>query len=96
MICVDSNGQAIEISVADQMWLDDAYFKGKQMHLEADAPRVALAYRVCRDLCIRIVISWQMAAFGRKYNQSTIASSGDRRIKGGEIAMDRHYILLRG
>ena len=36
MICVDSNGQAIEISVADQMWLDDAYFKGKQMHLEAD------------------------------------------------------------
>lgn len=42
MICVDSNGQAIEISVADQMWLDDAYFKGKQMHLEADAPRVAL------------------------------------------------------
>ena len=30
MICVDSNGQAIEISVADQMWLDDAYFKGKQ------------------------------------------------------------------
>ena len=46
MICVDSNGQAIEISVADQMWLDDAYFKGKQMHLEADAPRVALAYRV--------------------------------------------------
>ena len=46
MICVDSNGQAIEISVADQMWLDDAYFKGKQMHLEADAPRAALAYRV--------------------------------------------------
>ena len=46
MICVDSNGQAIEISVADQMWLDDAYFKGKQMYLEADAPRVALAYRV--------------------------------------------------
>ena len=34
MICVDSNGQAIEISVADQMWLDDAYFKGKQIHLD--------------------------------------------------------------
>ncbi len=29
MICIDSNGQAIEISVADQMWLDDAYFKEK-------------------------------------------------------------------
>ena len=26
MICVDQNGQAVEISVADQMWLDDAYF----------------------------------------------------------------------
>lgn len=46
MICVDSNGQAIEISVADQMWLDDAYFKEKQMRLEPDAPRAALAYRV--------------------------------------------------
>ena len=46
MICIDSNGQAIEISVADQMWLDDAYFKEKQMRLEPDAPRVALAYRV--------------------------------------------------
>ena len=34
MICVDQNGQAVEISVADQMWLDDAYFKGKQMHRE--------------------------------------------------------------
>ena len=46
MICIDSNGQAIEISVADQMWLDDAYFKEKQMRLEPDAPRAALAYRV--------------------------------------------------
>ena len=33
MICVDQNGQAVEISVADQMWLDDAYFKEKQMRL---------------------------------------------------------------
>ena len=46
MICVDSNGQAIEISVADQMWLDDAYFKEKQLRLGTDAPRAALAYRV--------------------------------------------------
>ena len=46
MICVDSNGQAIEITVADQMWLDDAYFKEKQLRLGTDAPRAALAYRV--------------------------------------------------
>ena len=37
---------SVEISVADQMWLDDAYFKEKQMRLEPDAPRAALAYRV--------------------------------------------------
>ena len=46
MICVDQNGQAVEISVADQMWLDDAYFKEKQLRLGKDAPRAALAYRV--------------------------------------------------
>ena len=46
MICVDQNGQAVEISVADQMWLDDAYFKEKQLQLGTDAPRAALAYRV--------------------------------------------------
>lgn len=46
MICVDQNGQAVEISVADQMWLDDAYFKEKQLRLDTDAPRAALAYRV--------------------------------------------------
>ena len=46
MICVDQNGQAVEISVADQMWLDDAYFNEKQMRLEPNAPRAALAYRV--------------------------------------------------
>ena len=46
MICVDQNGQAVEISVADQMWLDDSYFKEKQLRLGTDAPRVALAYRV--------------------------------------------------
>lgn len=46
MICVDQNGQAVEISVADQMWLDDAYFKEKQLRLGTDAPRAALAYRV--------------------------------------------------
>ena len=46
MICVDQNGQAVEISVADQMWLDDAYFKEKQLWLGTDAPRAALAYRV--------------------------------------------------
>lgn len=43
MICVDQNGQAVEISVADQMWLDDAYFKEKQLRLGTDAPRAALA-----------------------------------------------------
>ena len=46
MICVDQNGQAVEISVADQMWLDDAYLKEKQLRLGTDAPRAALAYRV--------------------------------------------------
>ena len=46
MICVDQNGQAVEISVADQMWLDDAYFKEKQLRLGTDALRAALAYRV--------------------------------------------------
>lgn len=46
MICVDQNGQAVEISVADQMWLDDAYFKEKQLRLGTDAARAALAYRV--------------------------------------------------
>lgn len=46
MICVDQNGQAVEISVADQMWLDDAYFKEKQLQLGTDALRAALAYRV--------------------------------------------------
>ena len=39
MICVDQNGQAVEISVADQMWLDDAYFKEKQLQL-VQMPRV--------------------------------------------------------
>ena len=37
---------SVEISVADQMWLDDAYFKEKQLRLGTDAPRAALAYRV--------------------------------------------------
>ena len=46
MICVDQNGQAVEISVADQMRLDDAYLKEKQLRLGTAAPRAALAYRV--------------------------------------------------
>jgi site-specific DNA recombinase len=52
--------------------------------------------RRCPVLCTQTATSWRMVAFGRKYNQSTIAFSGDRRIKGGEIATDRHYILLSG
>lgn len=39
--------------------------------------------RRCPVLCTQTATSWRMVAFGRKYNQSTIAFSGDRRIKGG-------------
>lgn len=46
MICVDQNGQAVEISVADQMWLDDAYFKEKQMRLEPSATALHTARRI--------------------------------------------------
>ena len=46
MIYIGKNGQAVEISVADQMRLDDAYFKEKQLCLGTDAMRAVLVYRV--------------------------------------------------
>jgi len=39
----DQHGQEVEISQADQKWLDDSYFMTQQMRLEVDAPRAALS-----------------------------------------------------
>lgn len=46
MIYTNQHGERIEISQADQMWLDDAYFTALQCRLPADAKRAALEYRV--------------------------------------------------
>ena len=46
MIYINQHGEQIEISQADQQWLDDAYFTTLQCRLPADAKRAALAYRV--------------------------------------------------
>lgn len=42
----DQHGQEVEISQADQKWLDDAYFTAQQMRLPVDSLRAALSYRV--------------------------------------------------
>lgn len=46
MVYWDEQGNTVEISKADQLWLDDGYFKTQQAHLPPDAPRAALSYRV--------------------------------------------------
>ena len=46
MIYINQHGEQIEISQADQQWLDDPYFTTLQCRLPADAKRAALAYRV--------------------------------------------------
>lgn len=46
MIYTNQHGEQIEISQADQQWLDNAYFTTLQCRLPADAKRAALAYRV--------------------------------------------------
>ena len=46
MTYTNQHGEQIEISQADQQWLDDAYFTALQCRLPADAKRAALEYRV--------------------------------------------------
>lgn len=46
MTYTNQHGEQIEISRADQQWLDDAYFTAMQCRLPADAKRAALEYRV--------------------------------------------------
>lgn len=46
MVFFDEKGNAVEISKADQQWLDEEYFKTRQAQLPMDAPRAALSYRV--------------------------------------------------
>ena len=46
MTYTNQHGEQIEISQADQQWLDDAYFTALQCRLPVDAKRAALEYRV--------------------------------------------------
>ena len=46
MTYTNQQGEQIEISQADQQWLDDAYFTALQCRLPMDAKRAALEYRV--------------------------------------------------
>ena len=46
MTYTNQQGEQIEISQADQQWLDDAYFTALQCRLPMDAKRAALEYRI--------------------------------------------------
>lgn len=46
MYYIDDHGNPVQISEADQRWLNDSWFHTQQLKLPTEAPRAALTYRV--------------------------------------------------
>lgn len=93
----DQHGQEVEISQADQKWLDDSYFMTQQMRLEVDAPRAALSYRVStKGQVDHDDIPMQKIAcrkFAQEHGWRVVLEKAEKEISGSKVSASKRDVI---
>ena len=93
----DQHGQEVEISQADQKWLDDSYFMTQQMRLEVDAPRAALSYRVStKGQVDHDDIPMQKIAcrkFAQEHGWRVVLEKAEKGISGSKVSASKRDVI---
>ena len=93
----DQHGQEVEISQADQKWLDDSYFMTQQMRLEVAAPRAALSYRVStKGQVDHDDIPMQKIAcrkFAQEHGWRVVLEKAEKGISGSKVSASKRDVI---
>ena len=97
MIYINQHGEQIEISQADQQWLDDAYFTTLQCRLPADAKRAALAYRVStKGQVDHDAIPMQKIAcrkFAQQQGWRVVQEKAEKGVSGSKVSASKRDVI---
>lgn len=93
----DEQGNTVEISKADQLWLDDGYFKTQQAHLPPDAPRAALSYRVStkgqvdhNDIPMQKI---KCRKFAQQQGWRVVMEKAEKGISGSKVSASKRDVI---
>ena len=93
----DQHGQEVEISQADQKWLDDAYFSAQQMRLPVDSLRAALSYRVStKGQVDHDDIPMQKIAcrkFAQEHGWRVVLEKAEKGISGSKVSASKRDVI---
>ena len=93
----DQHGQEVEISQADQKWLNDSYFMTQQMRLEVAAPRAALSYRVStKGQVDHDDIPMQKIAcrkFAQEHGWRVVLEKAEKGISGSKVSASKRDVI---
>ena len=97
MVYWDEQGNTVEISKADQLWLDDGYFKTQQAHLPPDAPRAALSYRVStkgqvdhNDIPMQKI---KCRKFAQQQGWRVVMEKAEKGISGSKVSASKRDVI---
>jgi len=97
MVYWDEQGNTVEISKADQLWLDDGYFKTQQAHLPPDAPRAALSYRVStkgqvdhNDIPMQKI---KCREFAQQQGWRVVMEKAEKGISGSKVSASKRDVI---
>ena len=93
----DQHGQEVEVSQADQKWLDDSYFMTQQMRLEVAAPRAALSYRVStKGQVDHDDIPMQKIAcrkFAQEHGWRVVLEKAEKGVSGSKVSASKRDVI---
>ena len=82
---------------ADQLWLDDGYFKTQQAHLPPDAPRAALSYRVStkgqvdhNDIPMQKI---KCRKFAQQQGWRVVMEKAEKGISGSKVSASKRDVI---
>lgn len=97
MVYVNQMGQAVEISQADQRWLDDTFLQAQQLPLPSDAPRAALAYRVStKNQVDHDDIPMQKIAcrkFAQEHGWRIVTEKAEKGVSGSKVSASKRDVI---
>lgn len=92
-----NRGTPVEISKADQLWLDDGYFKTQQAHLPPDAPRAALSYRMStkgqvdhNDIPMQKI---KCRKFAQQQGWRVVMEKAEKGISGSKVSASKRDVI---
>ena len=99
MYYIDDHGNPVQISEADQRWLNDSWFHTQQLKLPTEAPRAALTYRVSTkgqvdhdDIPLQKI---ECRKFAQNHGWRVVAEAAEKDISGSKVSASKRDVIQK-